>query len=369
MDSKIDKVADILVNYCAKVKKGDKVWITANSPEADPWFKAVRVKVIQNGAFPYEHFMYDSQGEGMDRDWMEYASDAQLKTVSQIRVNEMKAMDAFIGIGSASNTRYLAGMPPSRISLRKQTLRKVMDERLKTRWVITRYPTHAFAQEAGMSTEEFSDFVYGSIIGIDWEKQKKMNERVKKIFDNAREVRITGKETDLSFSLKGRTGRCDNGECNMPGGEVFYAPVHSSVRGHIKYSHPVIDSGNEIDGIYLEFDSRGRISSVTAAKGEDFLQKMIATDDGAHFIGEFGIGNNAKIDRYIKNMLFDEKIGGTVHITPGAAYDDCVGPDDPYGINKSAIHWDIVKDLRKQAGGGKIMVNGKVVQKDGRWMF
>jgi aminopeptidase len=369
-DPRVEKVADILVNYSAKVREGDKVYLSSDSLEALSWFVAVRNKIIQNGAFPYEHLLFDSQTkEGLDHDWMKYASEKQLQTLSEIKLIEMKAMDAYIRIEAETNTKYLADIDPSRITMRKRATQPISAERLTKRWVLTRYPTAAYAQEAEMSNEDFSDFVYDSIIGINWNEQKKLNQKVKKVFDNAKEVRILGKDTDLTFSLAGREGECDNGERNMPGGEVFYAPIHTSLRGHITYSYPAIESGNEADGIYLEFDKKGRIVKSTAVKGQEFLLKMVETDEGSHHIGEFGIGNNEKIDRFMKNLLFDEKIGGTVHITIGSAYESCVKPGDPHGRNDSAIHWDIVKDLRPDAGGGEIIVDGKSVQKDGKWAF
>lgn len=372
VDPRAEKVADILVNYSAKVKEGDNVYLASNSLEALPWFVAVRNKVIQNGAFPHEHFLFDSQMSGrlgMDHDWMRYASKKQLQRLSRIKLAEIEVIDAYIGIGGDTNTKYLADIDPARISMRRKRTQPISDIILTKRWVSTRYPTAAYAQEAGMSTEEFADFVHSSIIGIDWNEQKKLNQKVKEVFDNAKEVRILGKDTDLMFSLSGREGVCDNGEHNMPGGEVFYAPIHTSLRGNIKYSYPTIHFGNEVDEVYLEFDDEGKIAEATAAEGQEFLLKMIGTDEGSRYIGEFGIGNNAKIDRYLKNLLFDEKIGGTVHTAIGRAYEECIKPDDPHGRNVSAIHWDIVKDLRRQAGGGKIIVDGKVVQKDGKWTF
>jgi aminopeptidase len=372
IDPRVEKVADILVNYSAKVKEGDKVYLITNSLESLPWFIAVRNKIIQKGAFPFEHLLFDSQSGGVlcrDHDWLKYASDKQLQTLSGIKLAEMEAMDAYIAIDALINTKYLADIDPDRSIMRTKTSQPITTERLTKKWVLASYPTNAYAQEAGMSTEDYSDFVYGSIIGIDWNEQKKLNEKVKKVFDNAKEVKITGKDTDLTFSLDGREGECDNGEKNMPGGEVFYAPIQTSLRGHITYSYPAIHEGNEVEGVYLEFDEKGRIAKSTAVKGQEFLLKMIKTDEGSHHIGEFGIGNNEKINRFMKNLLYDEKIGGTVHITLGNAYEECVKTNDPYGGNDSAIHWDIVKDLRPQAGGGEITVDGKVVQKDGKWTF
>jgi aminopeptidase len=371
LDPRVERVADTLVNYSAKVKEGDKVYLFSESMESLSWFVAVRNRVIRNGAFPYEHLMFDSQAskEGLDHDWMKYASTKQLQTLSEVKLGEMKAMDAYIRIEAETNTKHLSDVDPAKITMRKKTTQPIGTERLTKRWVVTRYPTAAYAQEAGMSTEDFSNFVYNSIVGVDWDKQRKLNEKVKSVFDNAKEVRILGRDTDLTFSLSGREGQCDNGEHNMPGGEVFYAPIHTSLRGHITYSYPAIESGNEADGIRLEFDNKGRIVKSTATKGQAFLLQMISTDEGSHHIGEFGIGNNEKIDRFMKSLLFDEKIGGTVHVTIGSAYTECVRPNDPHGRNDSAIHWDIVKDLRSHAGGGEILVNDKPVQKDGKWTF
>ncbi|MFB6217201.1 MAG: aminopeptidase, partial [Candidatus Aenigmatarchaeota archaeon] len=210
------------------------------------------------------------------------------------------------------------------------------------------------------------EFVVDAVTEIDWEELEKKNAEIKEIFDNAEEVRIVGEGTDLTLSLANREGIPDNGCHNVPSGEVFYAPMKESLEGRVRFSYPGIESGNEVSGIELVFEN-GKIVEYSAEKNEEFLEKMIETDEGSHYIGELGIGTNRQIDRYIKNTLFDEKIGGTIHLAIGRAYEKCV----PEGkeANESGVHWDLVKDLRPRAGGGKIFVDGELVQEDGEWVF
>ncbi|MFB6145327.1 MAG: aminopeptidase [Candidatus Nanohaloarchaea archaeon] len=367
--NKIKEFAKVLVEHSAQVQKGDNVYILSTSVESQPLFEEVRRQVIKKGAYPHEHFVYDSQigAEGLDYDYAKHGSIEQMRHVSETKLEEIKAMDAYIRIGGEGNTKELTGIDSEKISKRKQAGEDILTERLSTKWVATRYPTNAMAQEAGMPTQEFEEFVFDAVTGIDWEKQHEKNLEIKEVFDNAEEVRIVSEGTDLRFSLESREGISSHGLRNMPDGEVFYAPEKNSVRGHITFSHPALSSGNEITGIRLEFDENGRIKAYSAEKNGEYLEKMIETDEGSHFIGEFGIGTNREIDQYIKNTLFDEKIGGTVHFAIGRAYEECVPEGEER--NDSGVHWDIVKDLREKDDGGKIFVDGELVQENGQWVF
>jgi aminopeptidase len=209
-----------------------------------------------------------------------------------------------------------------------------------------------------MSLEEFEDFAFDAML-IDYKKLSKQEEKIKKILDKGSKVRIIGKDTDISFSIKGRVGVKCAGERNIPDGEVMTAPVEKSTEGHIAYSYPAIYGGKEVSGVKLWF-KKGKVVKATAEKNEKYLHAMLKTDKGASYLGELGIGMNYGIKRFIKQILFDEKIGGTIHLALGSAYKECKG------TNESALHWDMILDLKK---GGKLIVDGKVIQKNGKLLI
>ena len=227
-----------------------------------------------------------------------------------------------------------------------------------TRWVIFFYPTQALAQEAGMSLSEFENFVYRAAI-VDWKKESKKLDKLAGIIDKGKHVRIVGKNTELSFSIKGRKHVKCVGDFNMPDGEVFTAPVEDSVNGHIEYSFPGIYAGQEVEGIYLVFE-KGKVIKARAKRNYPLLKAMLEADAGARTLGEFGIGTNYKIKKFVKNTLFDEKIGGTIHLALGSTYKEAGGK------NKSGIHWDMILDLRK---GGELYIDGKLIQKNGKFLI
>lgn len=366
-DQRVKEFAEVLVEKAARVEKGDNVYILSKSLQSLPLFEEVRRQVIKKGAYPHEHLKYDSQigAEGSDYDWIKHADMEQLEKMSDAKAAEMERMDAYIRIGGGDNSRELTGLDSEKISKWKSTTKDILGERLGKKWVATRYPTDSMAQSAGMPTEKFRELVFSSVIEVDWEELERKNEEIKQVFDNAEEVRIVGEDTDITMSLRNREGVPDNGRHNIPAGEVFYAPVKDSINGRIKFTYPGVSSGNEVPGIKLVFE-KGRIVEYEAEDNQDFLEKMIETDDGSHYIGELGIGTNRQISEYVKDTLFDEKMGGTIHMAIGRAYEKCVPEAEER--NESGIHWDIVKDLRPKAGGGKIMVDGEVVQKDGEWV-
>jgi aminopeptidase len=225
-------------------------------------------------------------------------------------------------------------------------------------WVICEYPVNATAQDAGMSLGEMEDFVFGAVL-LDWDAEAARMRRIADVFDAAGEVRIVGEGTDLTVSLAGRTGAVDDGHLNMPGGEVFYSPVEDSAEGEITFSEfPAVRFGHAVDGARLVFE-RGQIVEATAQSGESFLVETLDTDEGARRLGELGIGCNPAIQRYTRNVGFDEKIGGTIHLAVGSSYTFTGGK------NVSAVHWDIVKDLRR---GGKLYADGELVQENGVWL-
>ena len=368
-EDRIEDFAKVLVDRAAEIEEGDNVYLSAYSTDVMPLFDEVRKQIIKKGAFPHEHLIYDSQlgRAGMDYDWLKHASEEQLSTVSEAKKKELEEMDVYISIGGRDNERELNGVDPEKISLRKREAKVLSEMRSELRWVLTRYPTDSLAQNANMPTEEFEDFVFSSVVDVDWEELEERNERIKEVFDEADKVRIVSEDTDITMSLKDREGVAANGSHNIPDGEVFYAPHKESLEGEIRFTYPGVKQGNEVRGVWLKFEN-GEVVDYSAETNEEYLKEQLETDEGSSYIGELGIGTNRQIDRFVNEIGFDEKIGGTIHMALGRAFDECVGDDEE--PNDSAIHWDIVKDLRQPEGdGGKIIVDGEVVQEDGDWVF
>ena len=353
MDPRIKKVAEILVDYSTSVKKGEYVQILTD-PAARELAVEVYKQVILKGAYPKIHISFP----GTSYLYYKHASEEQLAHFPDVAMDELKKTRAFIYIGAPENSRELTNIDPKRISLRQKTMQPYQAYRVKnTKWVIFYYPTPSMAQDAGMSTEEFEDFVYKASIQ-DWKAESRRQEKLKAVIDKGKAVRIVGKDTDITFSIEGRKGlKCD-GKYNMPDGEVFTGPVEDSTNGRIAFSFPSIYAGQEVDGIKLEFKD-GKVVKASATKNEALLQQLLKTDDGSMILGEFGIGVNNFIQKHVKNILFDEKIGGTIHLALGSGYPESGSK------NNSGIHWDIVKDLRP---GGAVYVDGKIIQKDGKFI-
>jgi aminopeptidase len=287
------------------------------------------------------------------------APEELLKTIPSIDLHALENADGLISIDAPENTRERSALSTERVRLRQAALRPAI-ERVFTgdlKWVGCQYPTPAIAQDAGMSTRAFEDFLYGACL-LDWDAERERMSRYSERFDTADEVRIVGAETDLTLSLEGRTGEVDAGGGNMPGGEFYFSPVEDSAEGTISFlEFPAPYAGREVAGIRLRFEG-GRVVDAAAASEEAFLIEQLDQDEGARRIGELGIGCNPEITSFMKNTAFDEKIDGTVHIALGN------GLPEVGGTNESEIHWDIVKDLRP---GGQILLDGEVVQEDGAW--
>lgn len=364
-DREIEEFARVLVEHSTEIREGDYVYLMAESLQSLPLFEEVRRQVIQKDAYPHEHLLYDSQvgSEGMDYDWIREASEEQLKHVSRAKMKEMQEMDAYIRIGGADNIQELSGLDPEKASMRQEATREIFYERDEKRWVTTRWPTDALAQSSGMATEEFKDYIFSAVVDADYDEIYSRNERIKNRFDEASEVRIVSDGTDLTMSIEGRKGVNSHGKRNVPDGEVFYAPEKHSLKGEVSFSFPGVENGNEVRGIWLKFEN-GEVVDFSAETNEEFLRKMLETDEGSRFIGEFGIGTNRQLDRYVGNSLLDEKISGTIHLALGRGYRRSVEKEDER--NESGIHWDLVEDLRES---GEIILDGEVVQENGEWMF
>ena len=353
-DSRIDDYARLLVGRSLGVQPGWQVSVRS-TPLARPLVEAVSEEVARAGAYPIVQLVWEEIGGPFER----VAPIELLEQPAPLQRRIWEECDAFITISASENTREGGELSEARrgaLQRRREPLRR-RTMSFEVPWVLCEFPTNAAAQDAGMGLEEFSDFIYGAVL-LDWDKEATRMERIKSIFDGAGQVRIVGAQTDLSLSLAGRSGIIDDAHVNMPGGEVFYSPLEDSVEGEITFAEfPASYYGHEVTGARLVFES-GTVVEASAASGEEFLLQTLDTDPGARRLGEFGIGCNPAITRFTRNLGFDEKIDGTVHLALGNSY-SIAG-----GINRSAIHWDIVKDLR---GGGRLYADGELVQADGRW--
>ena len=313
------------------------------------------------GAYPLLRLTF-SGGSAYHRAWLRHAPLEVISEPASIEVHawEHSHCDAWLGVAAPENTRDGADIPAERTSAVERAYRNARSRphRQEMPWVLCWYPTPALARDAGMTLPAFADFIYGSCL-IDWEALHERISRLARRFDEAEEVRIVADGTDLRMSVAGRRTDVDAGTGKMPGGEFFVCPVGTSAEGTIAFTDfPAIWSGRELRGIRLRF-SEGRIVDASAESEEDFLLETLDTDQGARRIGELGIGCNPGINHYMRNIYFDEKMNGTIHIALGFGF-DYLG-----GRNESAIHWDIVKDLRS---GGRIELDGKIVQEDGVWL-
>ncbi|HWI65465.1 MAG TPA: aminopeptidase [Symbiobacteriaceae bacterium] len=351
-DPRIATYAQLLVQHSMQVRKGDKVQIRGDVGAA-PLMEEVARFVWRAGAFPYVMPSW----ENLQRIKYGEASDEQLGAVSNLDEMLMTGFDCMAVIRAPENTKGLTGIDVRKMAIQAKAFQPFSKHIINNvRWVTCNYPSHSLAQDADMSLDDYAEFVFGACL-IDWQATEGFMRRIKETFDPASQVHIVGPGTDLTFSIAGRHGIICAGDKNMPDGEVFYAPVEDSTEGYITYDFPAIYQGREVDGVRLEF-RQGRVVSATAKKGEDFLIQTLDTDPGARVLGEFGIGCNYGIQRFSKDILFDEKIGGTIHLALGRAY------EESGGTNQSAVHWDMIKDLRKE---GRLELDGQVIQENGEF--
>lgn len=352
-DIRCEKLASVLLNHSLKVKAGENLVIRSNY-NGKPLVDEVYKQAIKAGLNVFTQISISEHAKF----FMENATQEQLDNGNKFLEAVYEQADAFIVIEAPDNVKHLSKVDSDRNMRYNKAVsplsRKIMDKR----WVMTNFPTHSFAQEADMSLEEYEDMLFGATL-VDYEQMDKEMDKIVEIFDKAETIRIVGRDTDLTFSIKDRKGIKCSGANNIPDGEVFYAPITNSANGHIYYEYPAIRYGVQVDGIRLEFKD-GKVVKATAEKNEEFLNKMLDTDEGARYLGEFGIGVNFGITKFIKNILFDEKIGGTIHLAVGNAYEDSGGD------NKSLVHWDMIKELRVD---GEIYADGRLVQKNGTFIY
>jgi len=354
-DPRITQFAEILVDYSTRVKKGDVVLINAAGLEALPLVKELYSLCLRRGAAYVE---YGFAVPEIDRLFYNAASKRQLDYFPQHKLDFYQQLTVYIGIAAGDNSMVMANARQSAMVAWQKVTKPLIDQRVKhTRWCVTRFPTHAAAQEARMSLDEYEEYLFSACC-IDWEAESRKQNKLKRFVDKADKVRIVSRDTDLVFSIKGLPGiKCD-GRFNMPDGEVFTAPVRDSIQGHIAYNCPSIYQGKEYNGVRFEFRD-GRIVKASADAGMTAsLNRILDTDEGARYIGEFALGVNPGIRQPMRNILFDEKIFGSIHLTPGQAYDECDNG------NRSAVHWDLVKIL----SDGEIWFDDVLIQKSGRFV-
>ena len=360
------KYAKILVEYSTDVKKGDLVIISSDT-QAQPLILAVYEEVLKKGAYPELKLGLEGQKEIFFRT----ASDEQLEYISPILELEYDKADKFIAIGAPYNTKNLAKIQPERLAKRSAATKRLSSKMLQRAsegtlsWVICDYPTNALAQEAKMSIFDYEEFLINACyLHLDdpVAKWREIGEKQQKLADqlnHTNKLRIVGQKTDLTISTEGRKWINCCGSNNFPDGEVFTSPVEDSAEGDIYFDFPAIYKGNEAQGIYLKFE-KGKVVHAEAEKGEEFLLKMIDMDEGARFLGEVAFGTNEMIQEVTGNILFDEKIGGSIHLALGASYPETGGK------NKSGLHWDIIKNMKHDS---KIYADDKLIYENGKFLI
>lgn len=357
-DPRIDVLAQNLINYSLKLKKGEKVLIENFGLQRD------LVKALVREAYKVEAYPFVSlKDHQVNRELLLGAEREQYEMMAAFEANVMKEMDAYIGLRSGDNINELADVPAEKMSVEGDTIGKKVHREIrvpKTRWVVLRYPNSSMAQLSKMSTEAFEDF-YFNVCNLDYSKMSKAMDNLVDLMNKTDQVRLTGPGTDLTFSIKDIPAIKCAGEMNIPDGEVFTAPVKDSVNGVITYNTPSPYQGFTFENVKLTFEN-GKIIKAEANDTER-INKVFDTDEGARYIGEFAIGVNPYILHPMQDILFDEKIDGSFHFTPGQCYDEA------YNGNSSNIHWDMVNIQRPDYGGGEIYFDGVLIRKDGRFVL
>jgi aminopeptidase len=364
-DLRVERLAEVLVDYSTDVSPGDLV-LVETTPLATPLLRALFRRVLEAGGHPQVRVGVEGVAEAL----LERGSDEQLDWVSPVRREEFERADARIQVEAVSNTRHLSGVDPARqarLARARQSLRDRYLERAaagELHSVVTLFPTNSAAQDAAMSLAQYEDFVFrAGLLDRDdavgaW---KEMGERLRRLvgrLGETRELRVVAENTDLTVGVEGRTWIPCDGKENFPDGEVFTGPVETSVRGQIRFSYPASFAGRMVRDIELRFE-KGEVVEAHAGEGEPFLHEMLSMDKGARRVGEFAFGMNDAIEEFTGHTLFDEKIGGTVHLALGMSY------PESGGVNQSALHWDLVCDLRS---GSEAYADGELVYRDGAFL-
>jgi len=363
-DPRYTKLAELLVNYSVETKKGDLVAIQGSSIAA-PLLKEIYAAVLRAGGHPSLRVGLP----GLSELFYTTAKQHQLRYVSPISEFETENVDKFISLWADENTKELANVDSKKQAVRSKATAKLFMRFMEREaageilWVGTQFPCYASAQDAEMSLADYEEFVLRACMlhlkdpVAAWKKVHNKQKKICKILDTKKKIRVVAKDTDLTMNVEGRKWINCDGKANMPDGEIFTGPIEDSVEGTVAFSFPGYYSGKEADGIHLTF-KKGKVVKARASKNEEFLHAILDSDEGARRVGEFAIGTNYGVQKFTRNTLFDEKIGGTFHMALGASI------PESGGVNQSGVHWDIVNDMRK---GGKIYADGKIIYKDGQF--
>lgn len=358
MDPRIKKLAKTLVNYSCRVQKGEKVLVECVGSSALPLVRAIINEIYKAGGLPFT----DLKDYSVIREILKETTVEQLKSMAKYELTRIKEMAAFIGIRASDNISELSDISPDKMAdYMKYYIEAINNIRINnSKWVVLRYPNKSMAQLANTSMESFEDF-YFDVCNMDYDKMSKAMDNLVELMNKTDKVHITSKDTDLSFSIKDIPAVKCAGEFNLPDGEVFTAPVKSSVNGKLAFNCPAVYQGVTYENIKLKLKD-GKIIEASSNDTER-INKVLDTDKGARYIGEFAIGVNPYITYPMKDTLFDEKIMGSFHFTPGKCYKEASNGND------SAIHWDLVCIQTQEYGGGEIHFDGVLIRKDGRFVI
>jgi aminopeptidase len=358
------RLAEVLVGYSARVAPGELVVISGPTLAAPLAFELYR-EVVRAGAHPQLRLSV----EGAEEALLLEGSDEQVQWINPRAVDDLELADARIAIFASWNTKSLTSADPAKQARRALAYEPVQQRFLEraangeVRWVVAGYPHDAAAQDAGMSRAEYEEFVYRAAFldrddpVAEWERFAERLERLAAFLGGKSELRVVAEDTDLTVGVGGRRWVASHGRENFPDGEVFTGPVEDSVEGTIRFSYPAVFGGHEVHDVRLRFE-RGEVVEATAARGEEFLREMIGMDEGARRLGEFAFGMNEAVSTFTRNILFDEKLGGTIHMALGSSY------PETGGVNRSGLHWDMIRDLRS----GRVFADGEPVYRDGRFL-
>ncbi|HEX7654073.1 MAG TPA: aminopeptidase [Verrucomicrobiae bacterium] len=351
-DPRYTKLAKLLANYSCALKKGEKILLDMIDVPDEFTVEMIRA-VRAAGAIPFVETRHSRVG----REQLLGMTEEQAQAAREMEMFRMKKVQAYVAVRGADNMNENSDVPSDRMKMYSKIIRPVLDYRVnKTRWCVLRWPTPSMAQAAGMSTEAFEN-LYFDVCTMDYARMAKAMAPLEKLMKRTDRVHLKGPGTDLTFSIKGIGAKRCEGTRNIPDGEVFSCPTKFSVNGVIQYNTPTLYSGTKFENVRLEFND-GKIVNASANNTKR-LNEILDTDPGARYVGEFSLGFNPYIQNPMCDILFDEKIAGSLHFTPGQAYEDCGNG------NKSAIHWDMVLIQRKEWGGGEVWFDGQLIRKDG----
>lgn len=367
MNNLWEKYAKVLVEYSVNVGKGDLTVIRTSSHEAQPLVKEIYKQVLLKGGYPVVRCGMD----GIQETYIKYANDDQLEYIDPMFQTEYEKATKFISIGAPTNVKSMAKADSKKMAKRSKATRPYSELMLSRAakgeldWVIADFPTNALAQEANMSLDEYTEFLIKSCyLHLDdpiakWKEINDQQQRLADYLTRTSKLRVVGDKTDITFNTKGRIWKNCSGECNFPDGEIYTSPVEDSANGQIYFDFPQIYRGNEAQKVLLKLEN-GKVVEAHAEKGEEFLLDMLNMDEGSKFVGEIAIGTNDMIQDVTGNILFDEKIGGSIHMAMGASYPETGGK------NVSGLHWDMIKNMKN---GSEIYADDKLIYKDGKFII